>query len=190
MRRSITSLTLLLFALGVFAACSAGDGSADVSDPPPLAQASSTATTPAPADTHTPDTRAIPVCPLLTSAEVATALAMNPAPTATEEQPAAAARSCRYQSGNRYLQLFVAVEPATGTAEAALNQVVRRYSGTLEEVPDLGDAAYYTGDATVQSLTTVRMEGTQMRTITMIGFLGGMYRDQLIGLARTALERS
>jgi hypothetical protein len=60
------------------------------------------------------------------------------------------------------MELWVTITPATSTAQQTVDQVIRRYSGTLEPVPGLGDAAVYSGGATPsQSLVTARVEGAQ-----------------------------
>lgn len=187
MRRFLVAVAVALSAVGS-AACSTSGGSAAISesDAPALSQVSSA---PAPASTRTPGPPVTAVCPLLKASEVADAVGLN-APTAREEKLNEAVSSCRYHSGNRWLLLLAYTEPASGTADSIASRTLVRYTGTLQQVPGVGDAAYYAGDTNTQFAVAVRLEGSQARVVQLTGFLGKTYQDELISLVRIVLGRS
>jgi hypothetical protein len=94
------------------------------------------------------------------------------------------------------LDLYITTEPAKRTAQLTVDLAVGRYSGTLEKVPGLGDAASYVGsDAATadglawQTLVTSRVEGSQMRTVLLLAYCKGDAKSKLIALARSVLAR-
>lgn len=161
-------------------------------EPPPLAQVSQTPVLPA--STRPPGPTINLACPLLSRAEIAAKLGIH-VTSVQERQAVPSVHTCHYQAGSQYVELWVSVEPATGTADQAVNLAIKRYSGTLQSIPGLGDAAYYSGDAgpsanpTVQTLITAQVEGQQMRMVSLLGFLSGDSKDKLTVLARSVLKK-
>jgi hypothetical protein len=171
-------------------------GTATDTEPPPLAQVSTAA--PVPSVTAKPGPVIEAACPLLSPAVIASALGLR-RPAAAERPAVKTSGStlvgCHYQSGGQYVELWVAISPLSGTADQAASLAIRRYSGTLNSVPGVGDAAYYT-DSTLsragprpQALVAARAEGRQMRVVTFSTFLGGNPKEKIVTLARAVLER-
>lgn len=161
-------------------------------EPPPLAQVSQTPVLPS--STRPPGPAINRACPLASQAEVAATLGVH-VTSVQERQSVPTAHTCHYQADNQYVELWVSVEPATGTADQAVNLAIKRYSGTLQSIPGLGDAAYYSADAgssanpTVHTLMAAQVEGQQMRMITLVGFLSGDPKDKLTVLARSVVKK-
>jgi len=183
-------------ALGA-AACGGGSHGTAATDtgPPALAQVSTAAPPPA---TAKPGPVIKAACPLLSPALIASVLGVRR--PAAIERPAVKTNGgtllgCHYQSGGRYVELWVSVAALSGRADQAASLAIRRYTGTLNTVPGLGDAAYYTDSALSrsgprpQALVAARAEGRQMRVITLSTFLGGRPEKKIITLARAVLER-
>ncbi|MBW8482780.1 hypothetical protein [Actinomadura parmotrematis] len=167
-------------------------GAGATSEPPPLAQASPTPLA-APSNTRTPGPAVTKVCALAGAALVASALKTPTRPRARETAHPGGARSCRYQYASTWVEMWAVLEPARRSPDLTVQAVIGQYTGTLEKVPGLGDAALYAGGSAAnaaETLAVARLEGTRMRTITLSAFLDGHNRDGLAAIARTALERS
>jgi hypothetical protein len=192
-RRSLL-VAVVWLAVGLPAAAGCGGGSssdAGESEAPPLAQVSTVPVLPS--SSRSPRPAVTSACRLLRPAKVAATLRLS-GPRATEGPGGPTYRSCRYQARSQYVQLFVSTEPASGTADQAASLSVKRYIGTLQSLPGLGDAAYYTGapvtgGTTVQGVVVAVAEGAQMRLINLIGFLQGDAKDGLASLARSVLAQ-
>jgi hypothetical protein len=197
------SIAVSITVLGAAACASGSHATATDTGAPALAQVS-TAAAPPPAAARPGSAGAKPgpaitaACPLLSPGLIASALGVRP-PAATERPAVKTAGGtvfgCHYQSGGRYVELWVSVAARSGSADQAASLAIRRYTGTLNAVPHLGDAAYYTDSALSRSgprpqgLVAARAEGRQMRVITLSTFLGGQPEDTIITLARAVLER-
>jgi hypothetical protein len=190
------SIAVSITALGA-AACGGGShATATDTGAPALAQVS-TAAAPPPASVK-PGPAITAACPLLSPGLIASALGVR-RPAATERPAVKTAGGtlfgCHYQSGGRYIELWVSVAARSGSADQAASLAIRRYTGTLNAVSGLGDAAYYTDSALsrsnprLQALVAARAEGRQMRVITLSTFLGGQPKHTIIALARAVLER-
>jgi hypothetical protein len=195
-RRIILSIATPTVALCVACGGRGSPSTAGKSGPPPLAQVSTAAAVPSSTRKPGPVIRA--ACPLLSPAHIASTLGVRP-PTAAERPIIKATGGtsyiCHYQSGGQYVELFISITPVSGTADQAAALTVRRYTGTLNSVPGVGDAAYYSDSglsstgARPQTLVTARAEGRQMRVVTLNTFLGGNPKDKIITLARAVLDR-
>lgn len=162
-------------------------------EPPPLAQVSQTPVLPS--STRPPGPAITRACTLAGRAEVAATLGIH-VTSVQERQTVPTSHICHYQAdNNQYVELWVTVEPATGTADQAVSLAIKRYSGTLQSIPGLGDAAYFSGDAgpsanpTVQTLLAAQVEGQQMRMVILMGFLSGDSKAKLTVLARSVLKK-
>lgn len=188
MHRTV-SVAVMLSVTGLAAtACGGGSSQHPASEPPPLAQVS---TPPPPAAIRPAGPAITAACPLLKPTQLTAAGLRNTKPT--ETSPVAALHTCHYQAGAQYVELMVSTTPASGTADQAASLAIKRYTGTLRSIPRLGDAAYYTGTAgsspTVQTVVVSRAEGTQMRLITLIGFLKGDAMNRMTALIRVVLTK-
>src|SRR5262249_50890927 len=108
-------------------------------------------------------------CPLLSTAEVGQALGFT-AVTASEDQgaPAAVLKSCFYNAAEGTLKLMIGFWPAGNTALGVVNTAVTQYSGTLDAVPDLGDAALVTVDEHDADVIFALDEGAMVRQVTLL----------------------
>jgi hypothetical protein len=133
-------------------------------------------------------------CPLLTPRQVGAALG-RPTPTSREDPggsgPDGEAFTCSYTFGDSYLQLmaFTYARTAAPTARYALNRTLIRYTGTLEELPGVGDAAMYLSAGDGGTLYVAKDAGQEVRVISLWASRARAPRDGLIELARAALER-
>lgn len=185
----------LVLALALLtAACGGGSSSAkdDKTEPPPLSVRSPSA--PPPKSTHKPGPPLKPACQLASPSLVASALKVpKPKVLKTDYGPPKVNRGhCRYQLTGQWVELVVTSVTADNTPQQAVNEVIQQYTGPLEQVPGLGDAALYTGGSAAnknETLVTARLEGTQMRTITLDAFLDGHSKEGLVKLARAILGR-
>lgn len=147
-----------------------------------------------PSSTTPPGPVITAACPLLSARKVAATIHAGHV-AVSHLAPVPKAFSCNYQAGARYIQLWISIVPATRTPQQAVSLAIRRYGGVLQAIPGLGDAASYTGPAgatagpAVQTLVTARIEGHELRMITMVGFLSGNASRQLASLARSVLAR-
>ena len=185
----IVPVAVMLSVAGLAAtACGGGSTQHPASEAPPLAQVS---TPPPPAATRPAGPAITAACPLLKPTQLTAAGLRNAKPT--ERSTVAAVRTCRYQAGAQHVELWVSTTPTSGTADQAASLVIKRYTGTLRSIPQLGDAAYYAGTAgtspTVQTMAVARAEGTQMRLITLGGFLKGDAMKRMTALARVVLTK-
>ncbi|GAA2433052.1 hypothetical protein GCM10010191_53850 [Actinomadura vinacea] len=181
----LRSLAAIL-AVSLLTACGGGSPDAAESEAPPLSEVSKAP--PPPSSTRTPGPAIKAACPLLPPSRLVSVLgARKPVPN--EDPGGPAARICRYVSASGGMTLIVATEPAGGSADQMAARVIQRYSGTLEKVPDLGDAAYYSNGQGGQIMVVSRAEGPQMRTVTFMCRLPGEPRDKLVPLLRGVLER-
>lgn len=129
-------------------------------------------------------------CPLLSTVEVSDTTGLTaPQPRAELHLPAST-RACRYEADNGSIAFFVAAESRTGTAEQVADREIQQYGGDLEPITGLGDAARYKADQQHQYLVVTRLDGTEMRIVTLVGTLPTPADPQaLVGLARTLLSR-
>lgn len=182
--------TTLAVVLAVAVVALAGCAKAAEPDKAPLGIASSAV--PAQASARPPGPVLIAACPLLSAALVATTLGVA-APTTNEESapggPAGSGYICRYAWSGGWLQVIIWVSPLSGTADQAVQHSIGRYTGTLDPVPGLGDAALYEGSSTYSTVIVARAEGNEMRLLTLITFITGNPKDKVIALARTVLDR-
>jgi hypothetical protein len=163
----------------------------------PLSQVSASAALPK--STRPPGPAITSACRELDRAQVAAALGV---PTVTaEERPGSnqpggsSSYACGYLGGGPHLDLDISTELASRTPQLAVDLVIRQYTGVLQNVPGLGDAATFTGpsapgaDPAWQTLVTSRIEGSQMRTVILSTFSSGQAKGKLIALARSVLAR-
>ncbi|GAA4489071.1 hypothetical protein GCM10023191_019280 [Actinoallomurus oryzae] len=100
--------------------------------------------------------------------------------------------TCRYQIGSgQWVQVDVGTSKASTTAEQTVQLSIGKYTGSLEKVTGLGDAALYTSGSDVNKdeiLAVARLEGTEMRTVAINAFFNGHSKDGLIKIARIVLR--
>jgi hypothetical protein len=169
---------------------------ATTTTPPALAQVSTAAAAPVSKLPPGPEIRA--ACPLVSAAKVASLLGV-PSAVATERPAASSGGSavytCNYQAGGQSAMVIISVSPVTVSADQAASLAIRRYTGTMNSVPGVGDAAYYNDSAPassatrVEGLVTARAEGHQMRLVILTTYLGGSPRAPIIALARAVLAK-
>jgi len=163
----------------------------------PLSQVSASAALPK--STRPPGPAITSACRELDRVQVAAALGV-PAVT-PEQQPGSkladgsSSAGCNFLGGGLHLDLYISTEPASRTPQLAVDLVIRQYTGVLQNVPGLGDAASFTGPSVPaagsawQTLVTSRIEGSQMRTVILSTFYDGGVKGKLIALARSVLAR-
>lgn len=190
--RPLSAALLLAVLLG---AC--GGAGPEPAEPAPPALAQATTGTSEPPASAGPTPPVPEACPVLGAATVGEAFGL-PAPKATEDDSAAAATGkvhmCdyRFADGAQYVQLWISVQPQAGTAEQHVNRAIGRYSGSLEPVQGVGDAALYSGGVAPASLVAARVADGNATLVTLISFVsasGPDQKEQLTTLARAALER-
>jgi hypothetical protein len=180
----LPALVLTMSALvGCSVACSAGE--AGQSPTPSVVTVSAV-----PEVTRTPGRQLASACLLLGTAEIASTLGV-PSPTATEQNlQGGAVVGCRYQIGDhQHVMLFVATQPATGTARQAADRVIQTYNGTIKQVPGIGDAAVVAGDTKNDVAVAAVRQGGSMRTVTITTALDKITEDPLLSLLRLVMER-
>ncbi|MFC7550828.1 DUF3558 family protein [Plantactinospora sp. GCM10030261] len=176
--------------VGVVLLGMAGAGcSSDAASPEAPATSAETPVTSAEAQpAGTPGPAVTDACSLVGQADLAP-LGLADA-KATETKLTETARSCDYQGGGGNLRLFVATEPATGSAESVAKQAFGNSATTAEEVPGLGDFALYDKAPKLNIMVAVRIEGSQQRVYTLMAHTDESVREPMAKLLRTALERS
>jgi hypothetical protein len=134
-------------------------------------------------------------CPLLSEAEVEQALG-HPVAFAREEPggsgPDGGAFTCGYGFGDGNAMMIVSITPAAaGSAQQQVDRSVQSYSGELETLTDLGDAAIYNDwpGTKWEYVTTAKASGDEVRTVHLAAFLDGELRPGLIELARLVMDR-
>jgi hypothetical protein len=179
------------------AGCGHGGSPAATNTDRPLSQVSASASLPK--STRPPGPAITSACRELGRAQVAAALGV--ASVTAEQRPGSklpdgsSSYACGYLGGGPHLDLYISAEPARRTPQLAVDLIIRQYTGVLQSVPGLGDAASFTGPAAPaagpawQTLVTSRIEGSQMRTVILSTFSNGEAKVKLIALARSVLAR-